>query len=519
MRRSVLESLYQRYPSRYLPLCVLIVWAFSLTMCALITLLLAALYLQLDAHEIRVTLVLAELGTVGGLGLALIVVARRTGLPLLRWASGEDRSPEAAAEAWVAGTRATFMWPAIAALGCTVLTLPAEIYFLGVAPVPAWQIILVVGPVVQFGIVATSILAYFCGEAFVRPIVAEISRELPRDFEPEGWVPKLRARLIPTVLVVDIFASILAGGLVSRASGPTEALLFSLLAGLLINLTFSLTWTLALSNSILGPVRNLLGAAKSVQEGDLSTRVPLVSNDELTDLSKGFNEMIDGLEERESLREHNVELVEELRASRARIVAAADAERQAVERDLHDGAQQRLVLLNLKLGLVEQKLRTEPAAAAEAMADAKGELELALNELRDLAHGIYPQVLLSDGLPGALAEAAERSPIAAAASLGACGRHAPELEAAVYFCCLEALQNAAKYAGANAHATVSVADSDGTLRFEVADDGAGFDATSVNGSNGLQNMTDRVGALGGELRIESEPGGGTRIRGAVPLAP
>jgi signal transduction histidine kinase len=264
-------------------------------------------------------------------------------------------------------------------------------------------------------------------------------------------------------------------------------------------------------------VRNLLHASESIQTGDLRARVPLVGNDELTELSQSFNEMVDGLEERESLRQHNVELVDELHASRARIVAAADASRQAVERDLHDGAQQRLVLLNLKLGLIESRLEQDPTSAGEVVADAKRELDLALQELRDLAHGIYPQVLSSDGLSGALADAADRAALPTTADFDGLGRYLPELEAAIYFCCLEALQNSAKYAGEGARATVSLAEHDGALEFIVADDGAGFDPASVNGSSGLQNMSDRIGALGGELLIESRPGEGTRIAGTVPV--
>ena len=143
----------------------------------------------------------------------------------------------------------------------------------------------------------------------------------------------------------------------------------------------------------------------------ISSRVPVTSTDEFADLVVSFNEMVEGLREREALRGHNTELVEELRASRARIVAASNEARRRVERDLHDGAQQNLVLLNLKLGQVERAVADDPATGA-LVEETKAELDTALAELRDLAHGIYPQVLTSDGLPAALAEAVEDAAVA-----------------------------------------------------------------------------------------------------------
>jgi signal transduction histidine kinase len=211
------------------------------------------------------------------------------------------------------------------------------------------------------------------------------------------------------------------------------------------------------------------------------------------------------------LRRHT----QELQASRERIVATADEERRRMERDLHDGAQQQLVLARLKLRMLQQAIDADPAAAKATAAELDRDLDRALEELRDLAHGLYPPLLESDGLPGALREAAERSPIPTAFDSDGTGRYRPELEAAVYFCCLEALQNVAKHAGPEAHATVCLADTDHTLRFEVADDGPGRDGP-LSGS-GIQNMTDRIGAVGGELRVHSQRGRGTTIAGSIPL--
>jgi signal transduction histidine kinase len=206
---------------------------------------------------------------------------------------------------------------------------------------------------------------------------------------------------------------------------------------------------------------------------------------------------------------------DQLSASRARIVAAADQSRRKIERDLHDGAQQHLVALAVKLGLARQMLEADPAAVATLLEELRGDAQATLTELRELAHGIYPPLLMDRGLPEALRAAANRAvlPTEVAADVG---RYEPEVEAAVYFCCLEAMQNAGKYAGEGSRITVTVSASDDELRFEVADDGPGFDATNAaRTGHGFVNMADRLGAIGGALDVDSAPGTGTRIRGRI----
>jgi signal transduction histidine kinase len=143
----------------------------------------------------------------------------------------------------------------------------------------------------------------------------------------------------------------------------------------------------------------------------------------------------------------------------------------------------------------------------------------ALEDFRDLAHGIYPELLVDRGLVEGLREAMTRAPITARLQPAEIGRYVADVEATVYFCCLEALQNAGKHAGAEACATVRLWEEEGGLRFEVADNGTGFDPRAGGRGAGLTNMEDRVGALGGRLSIESSPGAGTRVGGVVPLAP
>ena len=209
---------------------------------------------------------------------------------------------------------------------------------------------------------------------------------------------------------------------------------------------------------------------------------------------------------------------EELQASRARIVAAADAERRRIERDLHDGAQQRLVALAVKLRLARRLVDADLDQARGMLDELRDEVKDAVEELRNLAHGIYPPLLLDQGLAAALGSAAQRATIQTRVEAGPVGRYPADLEAAAYFCCLEALQNAMKHAGPEATAVVRAWEEGGTLRFSVSDDGAGFDPAARAGGTGFVNMADRLGAIGGNLRVDSTPGGGTTVVGVLPLA-
>jgi signal transduction histidine kinase len=206
--------------------------------------------------------------------------------------------------------------------------------------------------------------------------------------------------------------------------------------------------------------------------------------------------------------------LEEVRDSRARIVASADRERRRIERDLHDGAQQRLVALRIKLELAEQALEDDPDAGRAQLHALGGEVEETLEEIRALAHGVYPPLLSDEGLAEALRAAARRAPVEVTISVDGIGRYPPEVESAVYYCCLEALQNTAKHAGEGARVSVSLAEDD-RLRFEVRDDGRGF-AEAIPGA-GLTNMRDRVTAVGGDLDVASEPGRGVVVAGSVPI--
>jgi signal transduction histidine kinase len=205
-----------------------------------------------------------------------------------------------------------------------------------------------------------------------------------------------------------------------------------------------------------------------------------------------------------------------LRESRARIVASGDAERRKVERNLHDGAQQHLVALAVNLRLARDVIVDDPTAGAEMLDELVGEVQATIQELRELAHGIYPPLLVDSGLVEALRAAANRNPLSVDVVTDGIGRYNSETEAAVYFCCLEALQNAAKHAP-DAEVELKLWEESGGLLFAVSDDGPGFDVDRAQKGHGYVNMSDRLGAIGGTVRWESELGKGSVIRGSVPL--
>ncbi|HXF36246.1 MAG TPA: sensor histidine kinase [Actinomycetota bacterium] len=211
----------------------------------------------------------------------------------------------------------------------------------------------------------------------------------------------------------------------------------------------------------------------------------------------------------------NVRLIEDLRASRQRLVAAQDEERRRLERNIHDGAQQQLVALTVQLRLLEQRIERDPEGAREAAAQLRGAAAEALEDLRDLARGIYPPLLADKGLPAAIEAQARKAPVPVRLQADGVGRYPREAEAAVYFCVLEALQNAAKHAGGS-EVRVRLWASEGELAFAVEDDGPGFDPSTTPRGAGLQNMADRIEALGGSLEVRSLPGAGTTVAGRLP---
>jgi len=208
----------------------------------------------------------------------------------------------------------------------------------------------------------------------------------------------------------------------------------------------------------------------------------------------------------------------DLAASRRRLVETADVERQRIERNLHDGAQQHLVGMRLRLELAAEAIREEPRRGEHMLTEIGEQMDETLDELRCLAQGVYPPLLPEHGLAEAIRSASRRSPFPGRVEAHGIGRYPADTETAVYFCCLEALQNVAKHAGPHMCGTVRLWEEGQRLCFEVSDEGAGFAVEAVEPGSGLVNMRDRMEAAGGTLRVTSRPGHGTSVRGSVSIA-
>jgi len=206
--------------------------------------------------------------------------------------------------------------------------------------------------------------------------------------------------------------------------------------------------------------------------------------------------------------------LEELKASRQRLVAAQDEARRRLERNLHDGAQQHLVALKVQLRLVERIADSEKVKSM--LRKVASDADEALEALRDLARGIYPPLLADQGLAAALEAQAGKAPMPVTVHATKISRHSEDVEAAVYFCCLEALQNSVKHANASS-VEVELTEKDGVLSFCISDNGGGFDLATTPHGDGLLNMADRLEAIGGRLEVQSSPLGGTSVMGHLPV--
>jgi signal transduction histidine kinase len=453
--------------------------------------------LGLTHAEYLQSLVVAEALTVVSsvVGLTLVRAWMR---PVLAWLASDPR-PAPSRELWemaIAAPRRLVL--TIGTCGLVIAIVPGVIQDALAADLSLWGAIVVLGGALA-ALAYVAVLTFFAGETLLRPVVRDISERLGSNAPPPPAGVGVAPKTLIGLLAFGFLSGVFSIYLVTDRGAGIDAIGQALLAALFVGTTFSLLVAAAFSETVLGPIRDLLKGTRRVAAGDMSARVPVLSDDEFGQLAQSFNEM-----------------VAEVQASKARIVATADEERRRMERDLHDGAQQHLVLLKMKLGMLGDAIDRDPAAAKAQTEELKEDLTRALAELRDLAHGIYPAVLEHEGLPAALRAAVDQAPISGTLHSDGTGRYRPELEAAVYFCCLEALQNAAKHAPEST-VTVSLAESDGALRFEIADDGPGFDTSAHNGSAGLQNMADRIGALVGKLTFESRVGSGTVVRGAVPV--
>jgi signal transduction histidine kinase len=367
--------------------------------------------------------------------------------------------------------------------------------------------------------------------AFAAAAVTRASGAAPATLERLGWVSTATSLTIPAAFLAGMVgARVFAGGALERlvarlSAGPLNVDARGLLADALGDPSLTVAfWRPQRSEYVDArgrPVQAPAGTASRSativrQDGD---PLAMIVHDPALDAEPGLVGAAGGaalmMLENARLEADLRASVADLRASRARLASAADAGRREIERNLHDGAQQRLVALRMRLADAEAH-----AVSDDELRRSLGELgtdtEETLDELRRLAHGVYPAVLIDHGISSALTSVGGRSPLPVHVQAALPRRYAPEIEAAVYFCCLEAIQNAAKHAGAGATVTVSVRAHLGRVAFEIRDDGVGFDVDDVHDGDGLTNLDDRVAAVAGEVHVVSAPGAGTTVSGDVP---
>jgi signal transduction histidine kinase len=437
---------------------------------------------------------------------AVFVVLTRRHRSLIRWTAGDHEDPQAAwRTAVVALPGSSLIIGAAYALACVAPAIYTS-HLVGLSAVGAVLYVIFLAITVS-GMV---VFGYMFFEQGFRPIVREIAESMTPDLAAMSGAPSLGRKMLVLLPAINVFTGMFVAVVSSNRLDVEGRLAVTIGTALGLTLTVALGLTMMFRHSVVSRIAELRRAIRAVDAGDLSVRLPMLAGDELDEVGQSFNEMVTGLAERDALKGENVELA-------ARVVYASDEARRTVERDLHDGAQQHLVLLRLKLGMLKKAVAGDPASATRLVDEVQGDLDNALDELRSLAHGIYPATLENEGLSAALGEAARRSAIPAVLDSDGIARYPRDVEAAVYFCCLEALQNAAKYAGEEAKVDVHLSDGAGRLSFEVSDNGAGFDAAAVADSHGLRNMQDRIRALSGELAVESAAGSGTTVRGSIPL--
>jgi signal transduction histidine kinase len=354
---------------------------------------------------------------------------------------------------------------------------------------------------IGFMALGVGVFQYLLFEFALRPVVREVAPLLPVDFSREHPALSLERKLLIVLPVITLLSGASVGALTSVSLELEGQLAVMVGATLAVSATVAGVLTMMLRRSLLLPVLELRHALGRLREGDTEVRLGPLGGEEFDEVGLAFNELVERFAEYDA----------EMRESRARIVAASDAERKRVERNLHDGAQQHLVGLALQLRLLEET-SDDPGQRA-ALEGASAELSNALSELRELARGLHPQVLSVGGLGAALPQLADRVPVPV--EVRSTEDRFPEaVESTAYFVVSEALANVAKYANASC-AEVCAERSNGDLVVSVTDDGVGgADATA---GSGLVGLVDRVAALEGKLDIESSPGAGTTVTVQLPL--
>jgi signal transduction histidine kinase len=507
---ALLERGYGRLGWRLLLVYAGGTWAFGLIAATPLLLLLLRVA-QVTAGE---TLRVVGLFLVVGVASTVLGLWSTTRLlrPIADWFDG-GRDPGGAAPAWYAVHRlpleisvrnaslgAVLGPPCLTACLATVMPIDASLVALELL-------------VFLSGIAMVTAVGTFGLQLTLRPLIRDVAGTLDPPPAARGGT-LLRSKLLVAVPALTLFVAISAG-LASLDPGTpwSECLRRELLVSGAL-LIFVGPASLLLAHSTLTPLDDLLRATERLKRGDFVSRVPELSGDEYGALAESFNEAIKGLAEREQLAVANERLLDEVRASRARIIAASDAERRRVESKHHERAPQRLIALALDLQMLWDMADAGGPDEMRAMAgEAVAALQGALEELRELARGLHPSVLATDGLAPAIEQVAALAPVPVEVRVPE-QRYSEEVESTAYFVASEALANVAKYAAAS-QAIVSVERRNGRLVVQIADDGVG--GADPQAGSGLAGLVDRVAALDGDLTIESSVGHGTTVRAELPI--
>lgn len=420
--------------------------------------------------------------------------------PVIRFARGEQVDPVAV---WQAAVRRVPLVSVVCTASYCLLGNTAILAVIGprnhyrpLTYLGAWLVMDLITAAAGFFFVLIWEVAY-------RPVLRELQPLLPEDFaSSRAWVTLSRRNAIASASAA-MYTAAATSSLVSGVDGRDSQLVVAVLATLGASLTFGGVITALVSNSIFMRVSEITTALLLLGRREYDVRVAVRAGDELDTAAVSLNRMARRLQADDDA----------LRASRARLLSVADAERRRMERDLRHRVLARLHQLGRAVADLEAEVADRPALQP-VCSQVRASIADAVLEIRRLSLGVYPSELTESGLRVALASAAERMPVETTLALEPIGRLEPELESAVYFCCTEALQNAAKHAP-RARVMMTLAVIGDQLTFAVQDDGDGFDA-GADGT-GLANMRDRIRAVGGDVQIRSRPGVGTTVAGWVPV--
>lgn len=364
------------------------------------------------------------------------------------------------------------------------------------------------------GVFLTVTAAIFAVPTVLRPVMRDLAARHGRPSSTHGgpWIRRDLLFFVPGMA--------LCSGTIGVASGfspnvDTRYMMLSAGISILVALGWSVPLSTLLARSVLTPLREVLKASERMKVADFGTPVPELWSDEFAVIARSLNEAMTGLADRERLAIDNEALLADVQASRVRIVKASDEARRRVERDLHDGAQQRLVALLVGLKTLADSCEDlSHSEIAKTLEDLAAELKESLVELRELASGLHPTVLSTQGIGAAVRKLSDRSniPVSIECSMD---RFPESVEVAAYFVVAEALANVAKYASAKS-ARVVVESTAETLVVSIKDDGIG--GVDITNGTGVLGLMDRVAALGGSLAVSSPLGQGTLIRAEIPLS-